>query len=172
MHNLDIVFEWKPLFEKFMKHHHLSGRVVASNNTSILIRHRRTMLRFMRVARLYYKPDTALEVWEHCRQSLMISQLQKSFLSLATLYLMSPTSHTHYDLLVPQFLNAWKLVEHCPEWDLLWLAMLCRARKHTRSFDWRSAEDQIFSSVQRFLMIQVSRRAVFIHTYTLSLSLM
>lgn len=116
----------------------------------------RVMISLMREARRHYSPETALEVWEHCRYDLMLPQRQEAFLALATLHLMSPTKHVYYDELMPKFLEAWTGVERCPEWDLLWLCMIARARKHTNTFDWSSSEPHIFSALQRFLIVQVS----------------
>ncbi len=41
-----------------------------------------------------------------------------------------------YDELMPQWMRAWQTIDNCPEWDLLWLRLFCRARKYTRRFDW------------------------------------
>lgn len=41
-----------------------------------------------------------------------------------------------YDELMPQWVRAWMTIDNCPEWDLLWLRLFCRARKYTRRFDW------------------------------------
>ncbi len=52
-------------------------------------------------------------------------------------------------------------MDHCPEWDLQWLSLLCRARKHIAdstggvAFDWSAAEVAVWSVLRRVLAVPV-----------------
>ena len=54
---------------------------------------------------------------------------------------------------MPTWLSMWGLIDHCADWDYIWLTMLCRARKHTRTFDWASVAPQIFHAAQRIVQV-------------------
>lgn len=74
-------------------------------------------------------------MWEECRLAAGRTKVQECFKGAGLLELFSPTEHPHYDLLVPAWLKLWALVDHSPEWDVLWLSLLCRARKHSGKRD-------------------------------------
>ena len=47
-----------------------------------------------------------------------------------------PTAYANYDAAVPVWVKLWTRISHNSMWDCLWLTLLCRARKHTRTYDW------------------------------------
>jgi len=62
-----------------------------------------------------------------------------------------PTVYLDYDKVLPQWVRLWTRIAHNAMWDSLWLTLLCRARKHTRTFDW-SQLSSLFSVKARELM--------------------
>ena len=78
---------------------------------------------------------------------------QSIFIAAATLRLLMPTKHDLYDELVPTWLSMWTMIDHCADWDYIWLTMLGRARKHTRSFDWNTVAPQIFHAANRIVQV-------------------
>jgi len=45
------------------------------------------------------------------------------------------------------------MIDHCADWDYIWLTMLGRARKHTRTFDWSTVAPQIFHAANRIVQV-------------------
>ena len=51
-----------------------------------------------------------------------------------------PTKYHNYAHWVPQWVSLWSSMNHNAQWDLCWLTLLTRARKHTdiRTFSWQA----------------------------------
>jgi hypothetical protein len=49
-----------------------------------------------------------------------------------------PTAYTGYAKWLPTWVTLWAAQPNNPQWDMCWLTLLCRARKHTdvTAFDW------------------------------------
>jgi hypothetical protein len=47
-----------------------------------------------------------------------------------------PTAYAKYDDHVAEWMKIWLSKPHNAHWDVAWLTMLCRARKHTTKYDW------------------------------------
>ncbi|RYY88408.1 hypothetical protein EON63_02345, partial [archaeon] len=62
---------------------------------------------------------------------------------LLMLYALLPTDYQggveggDYDSLLPTFIPLWSGVNHNPDWDFVWLSVLYRCCKQSRSYDWK-----------------------------------
>jgi hypothetical protein len=86
--------------------------------------------------------DTANTLWDTLKNDLMYhSHSNSCFRALIMLYLFHPSkcSAGFYERVMPLWLECWRNVDRCPEYDFLWLVLFCRARKHVAKdsgFDW------------------------------------
>jgi hypothetical protein len=61
------------------------------------------------------------------------TRLQCVFRSAALLVLLLPSDAPNTAELLPQWSQLWAAIDHCSEWDHMWVTLLCRARKYTAS---------------------------------------
>lgn len=130
--------EWRPLLYLLLLYHCPKGRAVPSSSESLLRQHRRALLSLISAARGHYSEGTGLEVWAHCEPGLQQTATHSAFKALGILYLFWPTQQPPgvYERVLPAWLQSWASVDLSPEWDAMWLALLCRARKYSQRFDW------------------------------------
>ena len=76
---------------------------------------------------------TSRQVWKMVRQDVLYhSHSHACYRGTILLYLFLPTraSSHFYQSVLPDWFEAWSNIDKCPEFDFLWIALLCRARKH------------------------------------------
>ena len=67
-----------------------------------------------------------------------------------------PTSYQRYDEWMTIWIATWQRINHNPTWDLAWLTLFTRARKFTKSFDWNSLKDYLFTKSRQLMKLPVS----------------
>jgi len=130
--------EWRPLLDLLLHHHCPKGRAVPSSSESLLQQHRRALLSLIHASRAHYRAGTGLEVWAYCEPGLKQTATHSAFKSLGILYLFWPTIQPPgvYEDVLPSWLQCWSSVDLNPQWDAMWLNLLCRARKYSPNFAW------------------------------------
>lgn len=89
-------------------------------------------------------PDaTARAVWNTVKNDVLYHTHSNScFRGLILLYLFHPSkcSSAFYLEVMPDWMESWRSVDRCPEFDFLWMVMFGRARKHVHpgKYDWGS----------------------------------
>eukprot|EP01034_Spumella_vulgaris_P023712 gene23712-29960_t len=66
-----------------------------------------------------------------------------------------PTNYSKYDEILPLWIQKWDLFHNNRFWDLCWLTLLCRARKHTRTFDWVALGPYLISKLREHFKLPV-----------------
>ena len=98
---------------------------------------------------------TARHLWSCLRNDLQFhSHSNSCFRALILLYLFHPSkcSSKYYSEVLPLWMDCWRNVDRCPEWDYLWMVLFARARKYL-SFD--NAEScNIWSTLRKHLLTQ------------------
>jgi hypothetical protein len=96
---------------------------------------------------------TARLLWSTLRSDLQNhSHSNSCFRALILLYLFHPSkcSSEYYSEVLPLWMDCWRNVDRCPEWDHLWMVMFSRARKHAPLND--AASCAIWSTLRKHLL--------------------
>jgi hypothetical protein len=80
-----------------------------------------------------------------------------------------PTDYAGYAEFVPQWIEIWSSISHNSQWDMCWLTLLTRARKHC-VYDWKSLMPLLTSKAKELLgnalfLYMYEYMHVCIHTY-------
>lgn len=107
---------------------------------------------------------TARQLWSSLRNDLQYHTHSNScFRALILLYLFHPSkcSSEYYGEVLPLWMDCWRNIDRCPEWDYLWMVMFSRARKHVPINDatsraiWSTLRKHLLSSCKYWLQIPV-----------------
>lgn len=83
---------------------------------------------------------TARSVWSSVESDVSRTHSNGCFRALIVVYLFHPSrcSASYYLSVLPLWMEAWRQIDRCPEWDHLWLVLFSRARKYLPpgSYDW------------------------------------
>eukprot|EP00977_Amphora_coffeiformis_P004033 scaffold804_cov165-Amphora_coffeaeformis.AAC.12 len=108
-------------------------------------------------------PDiTARQVWDMVRTDVLFhSHTHACYRGSILLYLFWPTrcSADTYRNVLPEWFNAWTNIDRCPEYDFLWLALFCRARKHV-AYDWGPLRKRLLTLAQYWLQLPIGGAAL------------
>ncbi len=107
---------------------------------------------------------TARHLWSSLRIDLQFhSHSNSCFRALILLYLFHPSkcSSKYYSEVLPLWMDCWRNVDRCPEWDYLWMVLFSRARKYL-PFDnaencniWSTLRKHLLTSCKYWLQIPV-----------------
>jgi len=175
-----LILHWKPLLRMILRtapylDEHKVGKVpTVSNSRQSTTLHRTVQL--VRDARHFFdqgfRPPsstplphleldrTAKEVWDLVEPDIMYhSHTHACYRAAIILYLFQPSrcSAEFYFNLLPTWYECWTKIDRCPEYDFLWLAMFCRARKHiaANAFDWGKIRRRILTHSQHWLQLPI-----------------
>eukprot|EP00956_Cyclotella_meneghiniana_P014546 scaffold21821_cov57-Cyclotella_meneghiniana.AAC.2 len=102
--------------------------------------------------------DTARCLWKNLQSDLMYhSHSNSCFRALIMLYLFHPgkCSTEYYEEVMPLWLQCWRNVDRCPEYDYLWMVLFCRGRKYVdNSRKKHQEEDNIWGELRKHLLTQ------------------
>jgi hypothetical protein len=94
------------------------------------------------------KTDVLYHIHSHacCRGTILLYLFQHSRCTLA-----------YYLEMMPLWLQCWTNIDRCPEYDFLWLALFCRARKHVSSdqSDWGVIRRRFLTLSQYWLQLPI-----------------
>jgi hypothetical protein len=93
---------------------------------------------------------TARALWKMTENELLYHTHSNScFRALIMLYLFHPSkcSSEFYLEVMPKWMESWRNVDRCPEYDFLWMVMFGRARKyiHPKDHDWGSLRKHLLT---------------------------
>ncbi len=170
-----LIIHWKALLRMLLRtapyldEHKVGTAPMASNSRQNTIVKRTVQL--IRDARHFFdqglRPNdvsaiddrTAKSVWEMVKTDVMFhSHTHACYRSLILLYLFQPSRCTsqYYLERLPLWFDAWSNIDRCPEMDFLWLALLCRARKHLPTdFDWGPIRRRLLTHAQYWLQLPI-----------------
>lgn len=107
---------------------------------------------------------TARQLWSSLRNDLQFhSHSNSCFRALILLYLFHPSkcSSNYYSEVLPLWMDCWRNVDRCPEWDYLWMVLFSRARKYLpldnaeSCMIWSTLRKHLLSSCKYWLQIPV-----------------
>lgn len=103
---------------------------------------------------------TAREIWNMVKKDVLFhSHTHACYRSTILLYLFQPSRCTsqYYLEVLPYWVESWTNIDRCPEYDFLWLALFCRARKHISptDFDWGPIRRRILTLSQYWLQLPI-----------------
>eukprot|EP00605_Chrysophyceae_sp_TOSAG23-4_P000346 GSChrysophyteH1.ASY1.ANO1.393.1 assembled CDS len=122
-----------------------------SCNNQMLIKLVGNIIGFLHDARRQIPRADMTTIVEEATVKLEHTAHIQSIEGLLMLLNLLPTDYDDYDSHLPAWVDVWKRISHNPMWDSCWLTLFCRARKHTRHYDW-SQLAPIFHSKARELM--------------------
>jgi hypothetical protein len=93
---------------------------------------------------------TARALWKITETDLLYHTHSNScFRALIMLYLFHPSkcSSVFYLEVMPKWMESWRNVDRCPEYDFLWMVMFGRARKyiHPKDHDWGALREHLLT---------------------------
>jgi len=108
---------------------------------------------------------TAIEVWDMLQTDVRYhSHTHACYRATIMLYLFLPSrcSSEYYLRAMPQWLESWTNIDRCPEYDFLWLALFCRARKHVAAaaYDWGPIRKRLLTHSQYWLQLPIGGAAM------------
>ena len=175
-----LILHWKPLLRMVLRtapylDEHKVGKVpTVSNSRQNTTLHRTVQL--IRDARHFFdqgfRPPsstplphleldrTAKEIWNLVKTDVKFhSHTHACYRASIILYLFQPSrcSSEYYLSVLPDWYECWTNIDRCPEYDFLWLAMFCRARKHIAAdaYDWGPIRRRILTHSQYWLQIPI-----------------
>lgn len=79
--------------------------------------------------RHYFTLESVTELLDGYMADLETTTHYKSFQAACCIVLLLPSRlpGEMYDQLLPRWMEAWRRLDYCPEWDLLWLHLFCRS---------------------------------------------
>lgn len=175
-----LILHWKPLLRMFLRtapylDEHKVGKVPSVSNSRQNTTLQRTV-QLIRDARHFFdqgfrppsstdlphlEPDrTAKEIWNMVKTDVKYhSHTHACYRSSIILYLFQPSRCTsdYYLSVLPTWYECWTNIDRCPEYDFLWLAMFCRARKHIAAgaYDWGPIRRRILTHSQYWLQLPI-----------------
>lgn len=66
------------------------------------------------------------------------------------------TNFDRYDECLPSWFELWTKLDHNVHWDCCWLTIFARARKHTKTFDWSTTTNFLYSKARLLLQLPTS----------------
>jgi len=104
--------------------------------------------------------STARQLWSSLRSDVQYhTHSNSAFRALILLYLFHPTkcSLSYYKEVVPIWMDCWRNIDRCPEWDFLFMVMFSRARKYLPADEsiWTTLHAHLLSSCAIWLQIPV-----------------
>jgi len=175
-----LILHWKPLLRMFLRtapyvDEHKLGKVPTVSNSRQNTTLQRTV-QLIRDARHFFdqgiRPPsstplphleadrTAKEIWQLVKTDVKYhSHTHACYRSSIILYLFQPSRCTPQFYLdhLPEWYECWTNIDRCPEYDFLWLAMFCRARKHVSAedYDWGPIRRRILTHSQYWLQLPI-----------------
>lgn len=109
--------------------------------------------------------QTARELWTMVAGDVRLhSHTHACYRGTILLYLFLPSrcSPTYYLEVLPLWLESWTNIDRCPEFDFLWLALFCRARKHVSpdDYDWGPLRRRLLTHAQYWLQLPIGGAAM------------
>ena len=101
--------------------------------------------------------NTARQVWAMVEtDALFHSHSHACYRATILLYLFLPSrsSSDFYNQVLPLWWEAWSNIDRCPEFDFLWLALFCRARKYCQ-YDWAAVRKRLLTNCQYWLQLPI-----------------
>lgn len=93
---------------------------------------------FLHLGRQFLTDADADEVADMAMKALSDTRFMTCVEGVLLLVTCLPTKFKRYDEMLPQWVAIWSGVTLNAQWDLCWLTLLTRARKHAKSFNWSS----------------------------------
>lgn len=179
-HRYLLILHWKPLLRMLLRtapylDEHKVGSPPSTSNSRQNTTLQRTV-QLIRDARHFFdqgirppssaplphleKDKTAREIWNMVKKDVLFhSHTHACYRSSIILYLFQPSrcSSSYYLEVLPDWYESWTNIDRCPEYDFLWLAMFCRARKHVspKDYDWGPLRRRILTHSQYWLQIPI-----------------
>jgi Proteasome-substrate-size regulator, mid region/Domain of unknown function (DUF3437) len=177
-----LILQWKPLLRMLLRtapylDEHAMGHPVKDSNARASAILKRTV-QLIRDARHFFeqgvrppdnevadaeKDQTSKEIWDMVRNDVLFhSHTHACYRGTILLYLFQPTRSTQdfYLSVLPHWWDAWTNIDRCPEYDFLWLALFCRARKHVKDFDWSPIRKRLLTHSQYWLQLPIGGGAM------------
>jgi Proteasome-substrate-size regulator, mid region/Domain of unknown function (DUF3437) len=170
-----LILHWQPLLRMMLRtapyldEHSMGHPVKDSNSRSNSIVKR--MVQLIRDARHFFEQgvrppgfeldttdQTAMAIWSMVKDDVLFHyHTHACYRGTILLYLFHPTrcSQEFYLSVLPHWWDAWTNIDRCPEYDFLWLALLCRARKYVRDYDWTPIRKRILTHCQFWLQLPI-----------------
>lgn len=152
----DFKFDWRVVWEDIMdilsrigRHEPLTSELNLSDYLGLLVG-------FLHSSRGYIKTDIVGSptcIVEMAMTQLQDTRLQTCIEGVLLLVNCLPTDFAHYDRYLPLWIEIWATVESNVFWDCCWLTLLCRARKHTVSFDWKFLYSLLLCKTRQLLQV-------------------
>jgi hypothetical protein len=122
-------------------------------------------VQLIRDARHFYQqPQTADAIWEMVQSDVLYhSHTHACYRGAILLYLFLPSrcSSAYYARVMPLWLESWSNMDRCHEFDFLWLALFCRARKHVHAdYDWKPIRQRLLTHAQYWLQLPIGGAAM------------
>jgi Proteasome-substrate-size regulator, mid region/Domain of unknown function (DUF3437) len=170
-----LILHWQPLLRMMLRtapylDEHLMGHPVKDSNsrTNSIVKR---MVQLIRDARHFFEQgvrppgfeldttdQTAAALWSMVKDDVLFhSHTHACYRGTILLYLFHPTrcSQEFYLSVLPHWWDAWTNIDRCPEYDFLWLALLCRARKYVQDYDWTRMRKRILTLCQFWLQLPI-----------------
>ena len=150
---LTFVINWRPLYASlvidspFLSETILNPPVTTAACTSL----RAATVNLVHVARHFFPNDadkSATEIWNTLEPDIKQLHSCVSFRAQIMLkqFLPTATSAKFYATVLPTWMTLWSGVDNCMDWDLNWMTLFCRARKHVgENYDWTAIMRNVVS---------------------------
>lgn len=175
-----LVLQWKPLLRMVLRtapylDEHVMGQPVKDSNARTGAILKRTV-QLIRDARHFFEQgvrppghesvetdQTAKAIWAMVKEDVLFhSHTHACYRGTILIYLFQPTrcSQDYYLSVLPHWWEAWTNIDRCPEYDFLWLALFCRARKHVSEYDWSPIRKRLLTHSQYWLQLPIGGAAM------------
>ena len=138
-------FDWKRIWKEALDIVTRNAKTGSIGSESLMVSLVGKLTDLMHKARRYINDDEADKIVEMAMAALEDTRQIFCIEGLILLVNCLPTAYKKYDEMLPIWVEKWVSIPHNACWDACWTTLFCRARKHTKTFDWSVLQSTFFT---------------------------
>ena len=148
-------FDWKVLWKEALDIVTRSSKTGSIASESLMLSLVSKLTQIMHIVRKYVSDDEADKIVELAMAKLDDTRQIQCIEGLILLVNCLPTAYKRYDQMLSIWVEKWISIPHNACWDACWTTLFCRARKHTKTFDWSVLQSIFFSRARDLFNLPV-----------------
>lgn len=138
-------FDWKVLWKEALVIVTRSAKLGSIASESLMLNLVGKLADFMHDARKFINDEEADVIVDLAMTKLEDTRQIHCIEGLILLVNCLPTKYKKYDEMLPRWVEKWISIPHNSSWDACWTTLFCRARKHSKTFDWSVLQSAFFT---------------------------
>jgi hypothetical protein len=148
-------FDWRVLWKEALDIVTRSSKTESIASESLMLSLVSKLTHVSHIVRKYVTDDEADKIVELAMAKLDDTRHIHCIEGLILLVNCLPTGYKRYDEMLSIWVEKWISIPHNACWDACWTTLFCRARKHTKTFDWSVLQSVFFSRARDLFNLPV-----------------